>query len=89
MPNPHGEATLVGQVPANIGGIDAEDTRGPVDINVIDGAVEVSLGTSWATLDEAGTLHLIIALHDAWREARAAAHARQVVNDALPGVWPS
>ena len=49
------DTILVGQVPAWIGTIDPErevddPERGPIDIAVVAGRVEISLGTLWATL---------------------------------------
>ncbi len=81
--------TRIGQVQALIGGIDADDALGPIDINVIGQLAEVNLGTSWATLDHEGVCRLIIDLHDAALQLQAAAHARRVVDEALPGVWPT
>lgn len=90
------EATLIGQVPAWIGSLDADTepvARGPIDVTACDGQVEVSFGSGWATVDGDSALELAKSILVAEATARYATqrrmlvHAREAV-ERLDLTWP-
>lgn len=81
------DSTLIGQVAATIGSIDGDPERGPIDIAVVGGRVEISLGTLWATLTSDEVLDLARGLLIGEATARFIdlrrdlAHAREVLDE--------